>query len=128
MNSYEYMTEIKRIKGLDTDYKLCKALGWRQNKVTQYKNGTSMDNDTSRQVAEILEIPLIQVIAEMEIQRAKNTEQKRAWSRIAKMTKEAGLASTNLLINISLFSSTLIYCILCKIRSKCEASPEIKYS
>jgi len=97
------MQEVKRIKGLDTDYKLCKELSWKQNKVTQYKNGTSMDNETARQVAEILELPLIAVIADMEVQRQKDPSKKKAWSKLAKMTKQAGGVTTNLLINMNLF-------------------------
>jgi hypothetical protein len=106
MNSYEYMDEVKRIKGLDTDYKAAKMLGWAQNKITQYKNGTTMDNEAARQVAEVLDIPLMKIIADMEEQRQKDPAAKRAWSKLAKMTKQAGKATTNLLIYMALFLST----------------------
>jgi len=74
-----------------------------------------MDNEAARQVAEILGIPLIKIIADMEVQRAKNERQRNAWLKLSKLTNEAGQASTNLLISLAIFSAGSVYCILCKI-------------
>jgi len=113
MNSYEYIQEIKRVNGLDTDYKVAKMLNWPQNKITQYRNGQGMDNEAARQIAEILDIPLLKVIADMEVMRAKTEPTRKAWKMLAKMSKEAGFAGTNLLILLSIFSNVALECILC---------------
>ena len=109
MNSYEYIEEVKRANGLDTDYKVCKLLGWSQNKVTQYKNGTTMDNEAARQVAEILNLPLMQIIADMESERQKDPSKKKAWKMLAKLSKQGGKAAYNLLIVNSIISFLVIY-------------------
>ena len=101
MNSYEYIEEVKRANGLDTDYKAAKMLGCGQNKITQYKNGQSMDNETARQFAEILEISVFEIIADMEVQRQKDPAKKKAWKTLAKMTRQAAFASPILLISLS---------------------------
>jgi hypothetical protein len=113
MKSYDYINEVKRIKGLDTDYKVAKLLNCGQNKITQYKNGTTMDNETARQIAEIINIPVFEVIANMEVQRAKDAGIKKTWERLAKMTHQAAFATPSLLISLSIFSLGAIEYILC---------------
>jgi hypothetical protein len=115
MNSYEYIEEVKRTNGLDTDYKVAKMLNWPQNKITQYRNGQSMDNEAARQIADLLKVPLMQVIADMESQRQKDPSKKKAWKMLAKLAKEKGTASPSLLILLGFFSWVGQYCILCKI-------------
>jgi len=128
MQSYEYIEKVKKVMNLETDYKVCKMMKWPTNRATMYKNGQSMDNEAARQIAEILEIPVWTIIADMEAQRQKDPSKKKAWSKLAKMTKQAGGVSTNLLINMALFSSAAVYCILCKIaphktKHICDVSP-----
>jgi transcriptional regulator with XRE-family HTH domain len=123
MNSYEYIAEVKRSNGLDTDYKVAKMLGCGQNKITQYKNGQSMDNETARQIAEILGIPVWQVIADMEVMRAKTEPTKKAWKMLAKMSKEAGYTLPSLLILNSIIFYEVQYCILCKIANVAKRLP-----
>lgn len=91
MNSYEYIAEVKRINGLDTDYKAAKMLGWSQHKITNYKNGQTMDNEAARQIAEILDVPLIKIIADMEVMRAKTEPTRKAWKMLSKMSNQSGL-------------------------------------
>jgi len=58
----------------------------------------------------------MQVIADMEVQRAKDEPTRKAWKLLAKMTKQSGRAATNLLISLGvLANSTAVLCILCKI-------------
>lgn len=106
MNSYEYIEKVKKVKGLDTDYKVAKMMSWANNKITQYKNGQSMDNEAARQIAEILDIPVWTVIADMEAQRQKDPSKKKAWKMLSKMTKQSGRASAKLL-NILPFLAVL---------------------
>jgi hypothetical protein len=114
MNSYEYINEVKQAKGLDSDYKVCKMMNWPTNRVTMYKNGQSMDNEAARQVAEILGVPVWQVIADMESERQKDPAKKKAWKMLSKMQKQAGRVTANslFLLAFSSISSSLFY-ILC---------------
>ncbi|WP_330109946.1 hypothetical protein [Methylophaga thalassica] len=109
MKSYEYIEEVKRANGLDTDYKVAKLLGCGQNKITQYRAGQTMDNETARQIAEILDIPVWQIIADMESERQKDPSKKKAWKMLAKLSKQAGAATYNLLILNSIISFLVIY-------------------
>jgi hypothetical protein len=115
MNSYEYIAEVKRINGLDTDYKAAKMLGWSQHKITNYKNGQTMDNEAARQIAEILDVPLIKIIADMEVMRAKTEPTRKAWKMLSKMSNQSGVALPSLLIfNVFIFCGAT-FCILCQI-------------
>jgi len=113
MNSYEYIEEAKKNAGFETDYMLSKALGWSRQKISNYKNGQLMDNDSARQIAEVLDIPVFAIIADMEAQRAKDEATKSKWIELAKMTAQRGIASTNLLLLLSFFSWAVQKCILC---------------
>jgi predicted transcriptional regulator len=109
MKSYEYIEKVKEIKQLDTDYKVAKMMGWHQHKISNYKDGQSMDNEAARQVAEILDVPLMKVIADMESQRFERqgkTEKAKAWSKLSKM---AGNITSNLLFLLPFWSILLLY-------------------
>jgi len=115
MKSYEYIEKVKEVMELDSDYKVCKILNWPTNRATMYKNGQTMDNEAARQIAEILNVSVWQIIADMESERQKSPAKKTAWKKLAKMTAQAGHATSNLLINIAIFGAGLAFCILCKI-------------
>lgn len=116
MNSYEYIVQVKQAKGLDTDYKVAKLLGWKQNKITQYRNGQGMDNEAARQIAQVLNVPVWQIIADMEIQRAKDEPTRKAWKMLQRVRKESGEIAPNLLITKGIVGSVVaLVCILCKI-------------
>jgi len=117
MNSYEYIAEVKRINGLDTDYKAAKMLGWNQHKITNYKNGQTMDNEAARQVAEILNVPLLKIIADMEVMRAKTEPTRKAWKMLSKLSSEKGCALPSMLILNAFIFNVAAYCILCQIAS-----------
>jgi hypothetical protein len=98
MNSADYIDLIKDYKKLDTDYKVNKLMGWPSNRVTRYREGVTMDNEACRQVAEVLEIKPITVIADMEAMRQSDHEKKQAWIELAKLSKEAGSIAITLLL------------------------------
>ena len=128
MNSYEYVTKVREIKNLGTDYALAKMLGWSPHKIYQYRDGQSMDNNAARQIAEILDMPVITVIADMEAQRAKDENVKEAWKMLSKSSTQKGLAlPKQLILNAFIFWGAA-YCILCKIalqakRHSADVSP-----
>lgn len=116
MNSYEYIQEVKKTAGLETDYAVAKHFGWAPTKIYQYRDGQGLGNLESVQIAEELGIDILAVIADMELQRAKTEEAKSVWARISKMRKEAGAALPNLLfLNGFIAFCVSQYYILCKI-------------
>jgi len=116
MKASEYIDLAIKKAGVANDNQLSNALGWTSSKVCNYrKNKQAMDNDAAIEIAELLEMPAIKIIADMEIQRGK-TKNKKAWKMLSKMTKQSGRASANLLILLGVFTnSTAVLCILCKI-------------
>jgi hypothetical protein len=113
MNAIEYVEKIKEINNLDTDYSVAKLLNCKQQKVSNWRDGGTMDNEAARQVAQILNIPVWQVIADMEAQRQKDPSKKKAWKMLAKMAKEKGATTPSLLILLGFFSALFQFCILC---------------
>jgi transcriptional regulator with XRE-family HTH domain len=113
MKASEYIDEVKRSNGLDTDYKVAKLLGCRQQKISNWREGQTMDNETARQIAEILRIPVWQVIADMEAERQKDPAKKKAWKMLSKLSQQGGRATANLLFLLPFPALTALHCILC---------------
>ncbi len=112
MNTIQYLDEAKRVKGFTSDYQLSKALGWGRQKISNYRNlPQHMDNEAAREYAEFMGLPVFEVIANMEVQRAKDSGHKKAWERLAKLSKQAAFASPNMLIllSISSFIQYIVY-------------------
>lgn len=114
MKTSDYLDLAQKATGKRNDNQLSVMLGWSRSKINNYRhNRQGMDNEAARQIAEVLDIPVIQIIADMEIQRAKEEPTKRAWMKLAKTIKQTGGITPNLLFLMSFMSSLL--CILCKI-------------
>lgn len=111
MKTEEYIEEVKRVAGLDTDYKVNKLFGWPSNRCTKYRDGVTMDNESARQIAEVLEIPVLAIIADMEAERQKDPVKKKAWKALSKMQKQAGRATAKLLILLPFLSFLGTICV-----------------
>jgi len=104
MNSSEYLDMAIKAHNLRNDSQLATALNWNRQKISNYRHQKqAMDNEAAREFAEFTDIPILQIIADMEAQRQKDPSKKKAWSKLAKMTKQAGGVTANLLINMNLF-------------------------
>lgn len=80
MSTLEYLAACKKRLGIESDYALAKALGVTQAAVSSYRTGrSSINDDVSLTVAEILGIEPLQVIAAANAERAKTPEQKAKW-------------------------------------------------
>lgn len=76
----DYLTELKRKTGSRSDGATGLLLGWTRPATTNYKhNRRAFDNFTCLIVAQTLQIPIIQVIADMEIQRTQDPTRRRHW-------------------------------------------------
>ena len=116
MKPNQYLDLAIKKAGVKNDNQLMQAIGWGKSKVNNYRhNRQLMDNEAARQIAELINVPVMQVIADMEAERAKEKETRNAWKMLSKMSKEAGKATSNLLILNVIFSLSALYYILCKI-------------
>lgn len=80
----EFIDAVKVRHGLETDYALAKLLGIRHSNVSNYRAGRStMDNRTAVKVAELLAMKPMEVIAAVEMERARDEKTKGFWMRYA---------------------------------------------
>jgi transcriptional regulator with XRE-family HTH domain len=91
--------ELARAKtGTKSDYAIAKLLNLRQQTIAQYREGRNvMDNETARRLAELLHLPLEELIASAEIERADrdgDDERRAAWVKRLKAlgTRAAAVA------------------------------------
>ena len=81
---------MRKRHGLDSDRKLAKFLGINQGRVSLYRTGArKLDPEACLKVAKALELPPEHVFAAVQAERAKRTEHRRIWERLAKLAKNA---------------------------------------
>ena len=74
------LDEIKRKKGLDTDYKLAKALEINTGRVADYRQGKRIpDAYAAARIALALELEPLEFLAEIEAATEKNETRRRFW-------------------------------------------------
>lgn len=82
MKTTQYCAAMKQRLQITSDYALAKALGVPKQTISNYANGVrTFDNTMAAKVAEILDVPVMKVIADMELERGTNDE---LWKRIAR--------------------------------------------
>ena len=80
----DYLTAVKELHGLTSDYQLAKALRVRSSAIANYRAGRSgMDAMTAVRVAELLNVPPLEVLAHVEIERARTPAARNFWMRYA---------------------------------------------
>lgn len=85
MNTLEYLTEVKKKRGISSDYAVAKELGISKQAVSRYSQGKgSFDETVAKRVAEILGMHPGIVVLDMEKERAKDPEMQALWSEIYK--------------------------------------------
>lgn len=88
MKSVEFLDQIKTAYSLDTDYKLGKLLGWTHTRISNYRKGRSrFDDATCEQVATMLHIDPLHVLAVVNAERTTSIKARTSWLRLAKETK-----------------------------------------
>jgi ribosome-binding protein aMBF1 (putative translation factor) len=71
MEISQYLDLAMKKRNLRSDNQLSKELGWSKSKVNNFRhNRQAMDNESCRIIAEVIEIPVWEVIADMELYRA----------------------------------------------------------
>lgn len=90
MKSIEFLDAVRDRHGLTSDRKLAALLGIEQPRVSAVRNGRRrLDPEMAVAVAKALELPPEHVFAAVAAERAKRTEHRRIWERLAKLAKTA---------------------------------------
>jgi len=124
MDSVQFLDAVRARHRLPSDRKLAAFLGIDQPRVVAYRKGRrKLDPDACLAIARALELPAEHVFASIAAERAKRSEHRRVWERLAKLAKNAHVVAA-----VGLLSSTSIappyhaaeaaaeQCILCKKR------------
>lgn len=81
MDTIEYVDAVKSRLHITSDYAVAKALGVTKQAVSRYMKGTGyFDDYVAIRVAKLLEIEPLQVIADVNLQRAQNAEVRAVWA------------------------------------------------
>jgi transcriptional regulator with XRE-family HTH domain len=79
----EYLDEAKKRAGIESDYALAKRLGVTKAAISNYRQGISkMDDYTAAQIADLLEVDPLEVIAAANAEREKDEKKKDYWRKI----------------------------------------------
>lgn len=86
----EFLDAVRAKLGNVSDYKAAAALGVTRATVSSWRKGkTKIGDDQAPKFAEMLELPPEYVFATIAAERAKRTEHRRIWERLAKLAKSA---------------------------------------
>ncbi len=82
-STLQYLDEAKRKLHIQSDYALSKKLGCTTSTISNYRAGRSrMDDVMAVKVAEILEKNPLELLASLNLERAKDDEVKEVWKGI----------------------------------------------
>ena len=93
MRTAGYLELLRKLTETGSDYAISKLLGETRQKISGYKNkGITFGPEICEKVAEILEIPLEVVLADMEAERAKRAPIRKAWEHTADILRKSAAA------------------------------------
>ncbi len=82
-STLQYLDEAKRKLNVESDYALSKRLGCTTSAISNYRAGRSrMDDVMAVKVAEILERNPLELLASLNLERAKDEDVRRVWQGI----------------------------------------------
>lgn len=94
MNSIQFLNAVRKRHDLNSDNKLASFLGCPQGAISRVRTGTrKLDPKMALAIAAALDEPPEYVLAEVQVERAKRPDVKRAWTRLAKAAKSAAAIS-----------------------------------
>lgn len=83
MKTLEYLSAVKVELGITSDYALAKALGVSKNSVRNWNAGIcGFNENTSRKIAEILNVHPAFVVLDMQREHARDDETRSLWDEI----------------------------------------------
>lgn len=122
-STIDYMDEAKRKLGIESDYAAAKWMRVNRATISNYRNGKRIIDDyAAAKIAEVLEIPPMEIIAVANVEREKDEEKKEYWKNFYE--RLGGIAASiflavNFLVTPTpsqaapVLNPTLPVCILC---------------
>jgi transcriptional regulator with XRE-family HTH domain len=102
MDSVQFLDAVRARHGIPSDNKLAQFLGMTQGRVATYRTGRrKLDQDACVKIAKALELPPEHVFAAVQAERAKRTEHRRIWERLAKLAKTAHVLAVVGLVGVA---------------------------
>ncbi len=94
MNTRDFLDAVKRRHRLRSDYALAKFLGWRQPRISTYRNTPrELDDAACIKVADALDLPCGYVLATIAAARTKDKAARAEWTRVARLLKAGSRAA-----------------------------------
>lgn len=85
-----FLDEIRKFKGLVSDYALAKLLRVRQQTITNYRRGrTQMNDKIATRAAHMMGEPPAPLLVQLAAERAKDPEAAKVWKELARSLKRA---------------------------------------
>lgn len=85
MKTVDYINALRKLTDTGSDYAVAKLLGVTAQAMSQYVHkGRTMDNTRAARAAELLKLPPLDVIADMELERATTDEARAFWTKFRK--------------------------------------------
>jgi transcriptional regulator with XRE-family HTH domain len=136
MTTVAFLDAVRVKHGLDSDNKLARLLRVDRTRISAYRNGRrTLDPEACVAVAAALELPPEHVFAAVQAERAKRTDHRKIWERLARLAKHAGAAAVvGLIVSTSAPTSSRATeaaareCIFCQIRRGGRGRPERRSS
>lgn len=120
MNSIQFLDAVRKRHHLNSDNKLASFLDCPQGAISRVRTGSrKLDPTMALAIASALDEPAEYVLAEIQVERAKRPDVKRAWRRLAKVAKSAAASVATVLAMASSTNTaatlfdTALQCILC---------------
>jgi len=90
MHTVAFLDAVRAKHGLDSDNKLARLLHVDRTRISAYRNGRrTLDPEACVAVAAALELPPEHVFAAVQAERAKRSDHRRIWERLARLAKQA---------------------------------------
>ena len=130
MDSVEFLDAVRARHGLTSDRKLAQFLGINQGRVSLYRTGQrKLDPEACIKVARALELSPEYVLASVQAERAKRTEHRRIWQRLAELAKRTSVTALGFLVigvsgsGVAAGVGNFQLCIFCQIRQARRSRP-----
>lgn len=82
MRTNDYLDALRARLSADSDYAVSQRLGMQYAQFRRYRKGGTFDNTMAARVAALLDIDPLEVIGDMELERAKTEAAREQWAKI----------------------------------------------
>lgn len=94
-----YLDALARKLGGVSDYRIAQELGESRQRISTYRTGrNNFDNRVAVQVAQLLGLPPMEVIAQIELDRAKSDKDRDFWQKLGGKSASVALVGASILL------------------------------